>query len=905
MKKVQHTRVCMKKTQCSCLVVTQRPTLNKFRMRHARALAQTLTDIISEFGYTKCDAFLRYYEFYLNQFQKIDVDEIMKEIKKSINLFCARRLRQSELPEKSLLKLFPRSDMVWIKHKTQIRSRGGKTRRFQLIHSIAQCKNVLEGPNKEFYRRAYEKHAATLSRPAVRTPVEILASAFNKGKEFGRRVAKLYTPEKGYMPSRSATFDTKRSEGGKKDVLFKKNTTSNTSFRVEPTVLFLHGLPGTGKSHIVNEITRSLCNRLSLDFKTSTYVRNCNTEHWDGYKGQPITILDDWSQDVRESKDVLELIALVTENDYPLPMADLSEKGTLFTSRFIIICSNAFPHDMTDRINVTSGQVVLRHIDALIRRLHHRYYILDATSDSIRYSTLYQKEDNYVGFKPLIKDYQVVNRYKLISEIVEKIVQDSLRRSVGLIKSIPELRNDYPWNQTIFNVDRQFCVNNHVCQIKDHKILSFPLVPDINAGLPKVRTCAVSKPLGTRMVTCGSEELHVLKPFQVAMWKALGTYGKFKATHGKPLSECLEELGERSYEQFMLSGDYESATDGMNMDLSNALLNGILSEISHTPTKLWAVYENGQHEVHYPSWTSIDPIVQTTGQLMGSLLSFPLLCLANDLITDLAGITKQKLINGDDLLAFANEEQIQKWKSIGTICGMKPSVGKNYTSRQFGTFNSQLIVNKRHVPYVNLKLTNRSENIGNCAKIAQSLGISKRLLVKRSHKSLKLTPQSLDVSYEYGGLGYETTKTDNQISILDKYCYFAKLLKNKSSRFSGLGLPKGYEWQTYPSWDKTSADLVQFFGIEEEKLDLIASVKTNRKDQLVKSSLSYSDLSEVKEKINKNPYLRSLFKTMKFSQLPPLDSVCMKIHIVHKRGADATFNSLLHRFLEKVQPVDE
>lgn len=876
-------------------------------MRHARALAQAITDILSDYGYTKANSFLRYYQFYLKQLEAFDAVKVMKQIKSAINHFCARRLRQPELPEASELRLFPRSDVVWIKHKTQIRARGGKTRRLQLIHSIAQCKNVLEGPSREFYQAAYEKHAATLSKPSVRTPVEILAKAYQKGKEFGKRVKTFYKPHKGYMPSGSATFDVKRREGGKKSVLFKKNTQTDSSYRVEPTVLFIHGEPGVGKSRLLNEVVRTLCEREQMDFSTCTYTRNCNTAHWDGYHGQSVVILDDWGQDVRKSEDVLELIALVTENAYPLPMADLREKGTLFTSRFLIICSNTFSPMNNDNINVVGGSLILRNVQALTRRLHHRYYICDARSGGeVTYTSTYDDRTRVGGqpLSPLINMKSTVSREVFLREVVETLVQDALKRSVGLLRSIPEIRNDYPWAQSIYNDNVEFNVNGHNCTVKGQKTLFFPCVPDLTQT-PKVRTSAVSKPLGTRMVTCGSEELHVLKPFQVAMWKALGTYKKFQPTHGVSLSDCLPTLGVRDSGELILSGDYESATDGMNMDLSNALLNGILSEIDHEPTKVWAVYENGMHEVHYPSWTGIQPVTQTTGQLMGSLLSFPLLCLANDLITDLAGITTKKLINGDDLLAHASQEKVDKWKEIGTICGMKPSVGKNYTSKIFGTFNSQLIVHGRHVPYTNLKLVSRKEQIGNCAKIAQSLGISKRLMVKRSKTLLLQTPQSLDVSYSKGGLGWETTKDDSKISMLDKICYLSMLLKKEKYRFKSLGLPAGYKWQIYPTWDSsatTFADSVPSF-MTPERMDLLACeyLTTQSKDLQLQTTLSYRDITKVKKKIFKNPLLRDMLYNAKFSALPEVKDIGYKIQIVHKKAAEATFNSRMREFLSRVQ----
>ncbi len=869
-------------------------------MRHARALAQAITDIISEYGYTKRDAFLRYYEFYSLQFITFDDLKLMKQVKLAINFWCAKRLRQEELPEKPEFKLFPRSDMVWIKHKTQLRARGGKTRRLQLIHSIAQCKNVLEVPTKSFYKQAYEKHAATLSLPPVRTPTEILSEAFKKGQEFGVRVNKVYNPYQGYVPGSSATFDLKRSDGGKKGILYKKNTVSNSTFRCEPTVLFLHGEPGVGKSRLVNEVVRSLCKREQIDFDSSCYIRNCNTAHWDGYKGQMITILDDWGQDVRKSEDILEVISLVTENSYPLSMADLRDKGTLFTSRYIILCSNTFSPTKHSDINITGGSQILRNIDALLRRLHFKFYLLNARTNDVEYVSDYER-DEISGLRPIVSTTQKVKREVFTSQLVELIFQDSLKRQVGLLKSIPEYRFDYPWRQSIYNDDYEFFVNNKHCHLKGSRTLEFPIVPP--QGVPKVRTCAVSKPLGARMVTCGSEELHVLKPLQVAMWRALGTYEKFQATHGKSLNDILPTLGCRRDDQFILSGDYESATDGMNMDLSNALLAGILSRIDHAPTRAWATYENGQHEVHYPPWTGINPIQQTTGQLMGSLLSFPLLCLANDLITDLAGIVDQKLINGDDLLAHCGQEEIKKWKEIGTICGMKPSVGKNYTSKIFGTFNSQLVVYGKHVPYTNLKLVSRKDQIGNCAKIAQNLKISKRLMVKRSKQLLIKSPQSIDVSVEKGGLGSETTKSDSSISMLDKLCYFSQLLKKDKYRFRNAGLPAGYKWQMYPTWDKSVTTISGSLApnISAERLDLLVSdqmIDRPSKERKTTTSLSYSDIAKTRKKVLRNPLLRQMLYEIPFSKLPPLNEVGHIIHVTHKKCAIQTFNSRMKVFLE-------
>lgn len=828
----------------------------------------------------------------------------MKQIKVAINYFCAQRLMQ-DLPEKPEFRLFPRFSVKWIKHKTQIRASGGKTKRFRLIHSIAQCKNVLEGPDRSFYAQAYEKHAATLSKPAVKTPTEILARAYALGQEFGERVAKEYNPSKGYIPSASATYSIKRSQGGKRGVLYKNNRKPFSTFRAEPTVLFIHGEPGCGKSHIVNELVRNLCEREEVPFDDSVYVRSCNTSHWDGYRGQLITVLDDWAQDCGSNKDVAELVGLVTEQAYPLSMADLRDKGTTFTSRYIILCSNAQNPKYNVPLIKMNGQLLIRDPRAVYRRLHHKLWVEDARDNNVIHVSDDYHTPNHMndGQFPLPGSVRAQPRFFFLKNLSEKLFQDSMKRTCSILKTIPEYRFDYPWTQTIFNIDKSFFVDAKPfgvqCKLKKENILEFPIAPP--SDIPKVRVSAVSKPLGTRMVTMGDSELHVLKPLQVAMHKALGTYKKFRATHGDDLQGVFDTLGPLRDDCVILSGDYEAATDGMNMDLSNSILNGILSKIDHQPTKQWAVYENGCHIVEYPEWTGIKPVTQTTGQLMGSLLSFPLLCLANDLITSLAGI-ENKVINGDDLLAHCTPFQVQEWKRIGTDCGMKPSVGKNYVSRTFGTFNSQLMVYGRLCHYTNLKLVSRKEYFGNCAKMAQLCGISKKLMVRRSKHLLVQSPQSLDVSIEKGGLGYNTTK--ESCSRLDKLCYMAGLIKNIRFRFDGCGLPRGYKWLVYPTWGDsvTELSIACRDNVTVAKLDLVTSDKTSRRNSTVLHNLTMAEIAAVKRRVQSNEHFREIVNSVDLVDLPNLSLVNYQICVVRNDLAEKTFNARLMDYVKRCVP---
>jgi len=84
---------------------------------------------------------------------------------------------------------------------------------------------------------------------------------------------------------------------------------------------------------------------------------------------------------------------------------------------------------------------------------------------------------------------------------------------------------------------------------------------------------------------------------------------------------------------------------------------------------------------------------------MGSILSFPILCLAN-LVCYWAALEEYLgfriklndlpvLINGDDILFKSNEKLYEIWQRIITSVGFKLSIGKNYIHKSILTVNSQ------------------------------------------------------------------------------------------------------------------------------------------------------------------------------------------------------------------------
>jgi len=208
-------------------------------------------------------------------------------------------------------------------------------------------------------------------------------------------------------------------------------------------------------------------------------------------------------------------------------------------------------------------------------------------------------------------------------------------------------------------------------------------------------------------------------------------------------------------EGFWVSGDYKAATDNMNLNATLLALEEFLKCMVHDkflvrpysddpedpnmyppvplgPTELLIAFRSlGRQTLAYPKgFTTLLAAELTTrgvqhrivdgrvevdmrnGQLMGSILSFPLLCFINfwayyaafmewyetypGMSTNHAGMpTPDKmpvLINGDDIAFRADNRLYGIWKAKIAQFGLKLSVGKNYTHPGLVTINSQLFV---------------------------------------------------------------------------------------------------------------------------------------------------------------------------------------------------------------------
>lgn len=234
-------------------------------------------------------------------------------------------------------------------------------------------------------------------------------------------------------------------------------------------------------------------------------------------------------------------------------------------------------------------------------------------------------------------------------------------------------------------------------------------IPEPDLSGADVMVAPVLEPLKVRLITKGSSlfQWHA-RWLQKAMWQHLQTYPQFALT-GRPLTlDDFRLLLDReaalkfSWDEapFWVSGDYEGATDHLNIDFTEEVFETVLSAFGVPPeqrdTYRRVLYEQ---EIHFPPKSRLQPVVQANGQLMGSVLSFPVLCWVNLLCYHSAVWERFQrripfealpvLVNGDDILFRCDTRLYRIWQAKLKAAGFILSLGKNYTHRTLFCVNSR------------------------------------------------------------------------------------------------------------------------------------------------------------------------------------------------------------------------
>jgi hypothetical protein len=259
---------------------------------------------------------------------------------------------------------------------------------------------------------------------------------------------------------------------------------------------------------------------------------------------------------------------------------------------------------------------------------------------------------------------------------------------------------------------------------------------------------SVLEPMKARVMTAGSPETNAfLSNYQKWLFKGLGSvYGDpFRLTaDSSAVVPAVEWLNSVSSETYFNSGDYSQATDKLNARVSKEILQQLLlavecPELASQVLKSMTDCDMVTNDRSLPVEESLcdddgkpytSPFKvnwqQSNGQLMGSIVSFPILCIANFIIYWLsreAYFNKEislgdlmrfypVLVNGDDILFKGSKDYIQYWMRFVAAFGFEPSLGKNFVSPTFFTINSKLFyldpmevdAKPKLIPYINFGL---------------------------------------------------------------------------------------------------------------------------------------------------------------------------------------------------------
>jgi hypothetical protein len=258
---------------------------------------------------------------------------------------------------------------------------------------------------------------------------------------------------------------------------------------------------------------------------------------------------------------------------------------------------------------------------------------------------------------------------------------------------------------------------------------------------------ALAEALKIRIITKGPPfRQYVLRYIQKELHSTLRKIPQFaligSPTGGAPsfasyLTKVLridEEL--HDHERLFLSGDYKAATDKLKSWASEAAAEAVCDALEY-PVVMRKLFVDSltRHIIQWnmdpESFTRVSydnakgqPMFfaqgeQKVGQLMGSIVSFPILCIVNAAISrysqelaELREIPIRKMpmaINGDDIVISTTERGKDYWRQIVKLVGLEESVGKTFFNKDFLQINStNFSLTERgklvQVPYVNMGL---------------------------------------------------------------------------------------------------------------------------------------------------------------------------------------------------------
>jgi len=245
---------------------------------------------------------------------------------------------------------------------------------------------------------------------------------------------------------------------------------------------------------------------------------------------------------------------------------------------------------------------------------------------------------------------------------------------------------------------------------------------------PLVEPVGLSEALKVRVISKGPPLLYTsMVPLQKFLWSSLKKNSVFKLI-GTPVTDDFINLtfGIIGRDELIINGDYKASTDNLHSWVSECLARAVVARLNANGARLGVdhfildeqfesllIRSLTGHKFLFPDGTERD---QKEGQLMGSVTSFPFLCMANAAMCrwalEMSNWTPYRLrdkpynrrplcpliVNGDDCAMKGRRERegVEKlrpfWLQITSFGGLESSLGKTIFSlahRPVVVINSQ------------------------------------------------------------------------------------------------------------------------------------------------------------------------------------------------------------------------
>jgi len=229
-----------------------------------------------------------------------------------------------------------------------------------------------------------------------------------------------------------------------------------------------------------------------------------------------------------------------------------------------------------------------------------------------------------------------------------------------------------------------------------------------------VAATGLTEPLKVRIVTKANWFLQLLSPVQKAWHSRMREHPIYELIGGADVESSLSGLHLKKGE-YVVSGDYSAATDNIYLEYTEEAARAMLEYTQFRLPPGLERFETLLRQLALGTLTrsfldlkGAAPVRITRGQMMGHILSFPLLCIINRSASCLA-IPRSRFmkINGDDVIFPAKKPEYRQWKRATSLVGLEFSVGKNYFSRDLALVNSVFCVwDKMKSSWVRLAVPN-------------------------------------------------------------------------------------------------------------------------------------------------------------------------------------------------------